>query len=192
MIELMDRIFDVMPLGVIVYRETMQIVFRNKTAKLFLKRHDLPDEVPTVVKRMFSSMNKSCFNEDFPGEVYIYKKLEGSHSRWIFKLDVNRTGYPHVIVFVSEESLSDTTDLLEVRRQFKLTRRETDVIRRLLRGLKNADIADEMDIREQTVKDYLSSIYEKAGVRNRLALVRVLMNFRCPDVAKGEIEDTLL
>ncbi len=179
--ELKSHIIDVMPIGVIVYKETMRIAFRNKMAELFLRRHDLPDEIPMIARRMFSAVKNSQFNQIFPGEVYVYKRLQGSHSRWVFRLDMNESGRPVVIVFVSEESISETVDLLKARRHFKFTRRETDVIRRLLRGLKNSDIADDMNIREQTVKDYLSNIYEKVGVGSRFALARVLMNFKSSD-----------
>ncbi len=179
--ELKSHIIDVMPIGVIVYKETMRIAFRNKKAELFLRRHDLPGEVPMIARRMFSAIKNSQFDQVFPGEVYLYKRLQGSQSRWVFRLDMNKSDPPEVTVFISEEPVSETVDLLKARRRFKFTRRETDVIRRLLRGLKNGDIATDMNIREQTVKDYLSNIYEKTGVGSRIALARVLMNFKSSD-----------
>ncbi len=181
--ELKGHIIDVMPIGVIVYKETMRVAFRNKKAELFLRRHDLPGEIPMIARRMFTAMKKSRFNQLFPGEVYVYKRLQGSQSRWVFRLDMNKSDPSEVIVFISEEPISETVDLLKARRRFKFTRRETDVIRRLLRGMKNGDIAADMNIREQTVKDYLSNVYEKAGVGSRFELARVLMNFKSVDEA---------
>jgi len=58
--------------------------------------------------------------------------------------------------------------------RFGLTRRETEVLKRLFDGLKNADIANNMAIAEQTVKDHLSRIYKKMGVKNRFELMRSL------------------
>lgn len=176
--EALSHIVDLMPLGVIVYDEEMRITFRNKRAELFMKRHELPDEIPGIADRMFAAIKSSSFNELFPGEIYLYKKLPGSQSRWTFKLDTATPDQPSVIAFISEDSVSDTLDLLGARRKYKWTRRETDVVRRVVSGLKNGEIADEMEISEQTVKDHLSNIYEKVGVRNRMALVRVLMDFR--------------
>ncbi len=183
--EMKSHIIDVMPLGVIVYKETMRVAFKNRRAELFLRRHNLPGEIPTIVRRMFSAIKTSRFNQMFPGEVYVYKRLQGSRSRWVFRLDMNKFGSSVVIVFIAEEPDSSTVNLLEARRQFKFTRRETDVIRRLLRGLKNGDIAADMNIREQTVKGYLSSIYEKAGVGSRFGLAKVLMNFKSSDEGIG-------
>jgi DNA-binding NarL/FixJ family response regulator len=64
----------------------------------------------------------------------------------------------------------------EIRQQYRLTRREADIIRRLLDGLKNVEISKEFEIMEQTVKDHLSNIYQKMGVENRFDLIRSLVS----------------
>jgi len=63
-----------------------------------------------------------------------------------------------------------------IRQQFKLTRRETDILRRVLDGLTNSEVAMDIDISEQTVKDHLSNIYMKTGAKNRFALLRSIMD----------------
>ncbi|MFZ2197226.1 MAG: helix-turn-helix transcriptional regulator, partial [Thermodesulfovibrionales bacterium] len=68
-------------------------------------------------------------------------------------------------------------NLNEIRRQFGLTRRETDVLRRTLSGLKNAEVAEELNISEQTVKDYLSEVYIKSRVNNKFDLISLILNF---------------
>jgi len=47
------------------------------------------------------------------------------------------------------------------------TEKEMQVLKALGRGLKNSEIADEMDIAERTVKSYLTSIYSKLDVKTR-------------------------
>jgi DNA-binding NarL/FixJ family response regulator len=64
----------------------------------------------------------------------------------------------------------------EIRQQYKLTRREADIIRRVLDGLKNLEISKELEIGEQTVKDHLTSIYQKIGVQDRFDLIRSLIS----------------
>ncbi|MEU6535250.1 LuxR C-terminal-related transcriptional regulator [Streptomyces sp. NPDC047000] len=49
----------------------------------------------------------------------------------------------------------------------KLTCRELDVLRLLVRGLSNRLIARRLDISEKTVKNHLSSIYLKIGATDR-------------------------
>jgi DNA-binding CsgD family transcriptional regulator len=175
--DLTKFIFDKMPAGVMVIDRRLQVVLSNKWASLFVKRYPLPDEIMDLCRRIFDAIKSSRLQELFPGEVYFYKKMEGSPSKWTFKLDVCDCPEPLVSVFITEESLSNKVDLLGVRRHFKLTRRETDVLRRVLTGFKNMDIADDLEITEQTVKDHLSNIYMKLGVENRFGLAQFLLNF---------------
>jgi DNA-binding NarL/FixJ family response regulator len=52
-----------------------------------------------------------------------------------------------------------------------LTNREIQVVRLLVRGQSNAEIAGELGIQVQTVKNLLSGLYAKLGVSTRLQLV---------------------
>jgi DNA-binding NarL/FixJ family response regulator len=56
-----------------------------------------------------------------------------------------------------------------------LSRREQDVVKLLLRGDTNKEIARGLTIEEVTVALHLRSIYRKLGVRNRTQAVRLLL-----------------
>lgn len=62
-------------------------------------------------------------------------------------------------------------DMKRMSSRFALTGRETDVLRYTLKGLKNIVIAENLAIKEQTVKEHLSKIYKKIGVRNKIELM---------------------
>jgi DNA-binding CsgD family transcriptional regulator len=174
--DVIDFILNKMPAGVIVFDQTMGIIFSNRQAKLFLKRHKLPDEITTICKGILDAISASKLRELFPGEVCLFKKLEGSPNIWTFRFHIREQPEPLVGVFITEESVSNKIDLTKIRDHFRLTRRETDVLWRVLNGLKNIEIADDLEISEQTVKDYLSNIYTKLGVENRFALASLLLN----------------
>lgn len=59
----------------------------------------------------------------------------------------------------------------------KLTRREKDVLSLLVKGYSNKEIADAVFISEKTVKNHLTSIFRKLGVKDRTqAAVYALKN----------------
>ncbi len=49
-----------------------------------------------------------------------------------------------------------------------LSKRESDILRRVARGLSNREVADELALQEKTVKHYMTSILEKLHARNRV------------------------
>ena len=52
-----------------------------------------------------------------------------------------------------------------------LTPRERQIVRAVARGLTNRAIAAELRISQQTVKNQLSTLYQKLGVTSRVQLV---------------------
>lgn len=55
----------------------------------------------------------------------------------------------------------------------KLNRRELEILALVAEGLENKEIADRLFIAEQTVKNNMSSIYDKLEVRDRAKLVKI-------------------
>jgi DNA-binding NarL/FixJ family response regulator len=61
----------------------------------------------------------------------------------------------------------------------RLTRREEDVVRLVIDGLKNREIAERLRIKEQSIRNYLHRIFEKLGISTRVELI--LYAFSQPD-----------
>lgn len=60
---------------------------------------------------------------------------------------------------------------------FGLTDREKEILRAIIMGLKNREIADALTISEPTVKTHINRIYKKLGVNNRSkAILKALEN----------------
>lgn len=174
--EVVRFLFDTIPVGILIVNRVQDILYQNRKATYFMERFQLPDEISRVSKRIFSAMQVSKVAEEFPGEIYIKKKYNKSPSNWTFRIVFREESNPYICIFIIEDTISNKLDLNRMRQQFRLTRRETDVLRRVLDGLKNLEIAKELEISEQTVKDHLSNIYMKIGVQNRFSLMRELVN----------------
>ena len=176
MVEDLVFLINKCPVGLIIFNRKMDIIDRNKKASMFLSRFELPEEIRTVTKRLFDASERGKLSELFPGEIYITRKLDGSASNWVFRLYIQEKTNPLVYLLIFEETVSNKLDMNGIRQQFKLTRRESDILRRVLDGLTNSEIAIDIDISEQTVKDHLSNIYIKTGAKNRFTLLRLIMD----------------
>ena len=83
---------------------------------------------------------------------------------------LHRTQRRETLEVISRDSLKP----LAVR--FHLTEREQDVLLLLMKGKSYSDMKEELFVSFQTVKNYISRIYKKAGVRNRVELVNLVRN----------------
>jgi two-component system nitrate/nitrite response regulator NarL len=68
-------------------------------------------------------------------------------------------------------TLSPQLQLFENRRLSLLSKREQDVVRCLVEGLTNRQIAEALGISQHTVKNYMFKIFDKLGMSNRVELV---------------------
>jgi two-component system nitrate/nitrite response regulator NarL len=88
--------------------------------------------------------------------------------------------------WIDHKSVSDLVHALQVApvparnggssNSFGLTPRELDILRAIMDGCTNRDIAQKCSISAQTVKHHLTSIFQKVGVSNRLELSLFAMN----------------
>lgn len=69
-------------------------------------------------------------------------------------------------------------------KDLQLTRTEREVVFLLCQGFRNKEIAQKLDITEQTVKSHCNRIFRKTGVTDRLQLV-VEINRHFPELAQG-------
>ena len=77
---------------------------------------------------------------------------------------------PKVMARLTSLMNKNTSDDLYV----EMTEREREIAGLLAEGLTNRQIADKLYISEGTVKNYISSIYDKTGIHDRVKLVVAL------------------
>jgi PAS domain S-box-containing protein len=82
-----------------------------------------------------------------------------------------------IIAEVAEEAgvASQNSPSVEQRELPVLNTRETEVLRLLVQGLANKEIAARMEISESAVKNAIQQLFGKTGVRTRSQLVRVAL-----------------
>lgn len=116
-----------------------------------------------ILKAADPALFPKCVRKVFEGEI------------WLPKKQVSRMAK----ILSEPQGLSRPVD--------SLTRREKLVISCLVQGWRNREIASQLSITEQTVKNHLRSIYDKVGVSDRLELVLYAIHQRLelPPVEAG-------
>nr|WCH56411.1 hypothetical protein [Hypnea sp.] len=87
------------------------------------------------------------------------------------------------IILLSKESLMDSKNSQVFLTG--LTPKEKTVLELVVKGLKNKEIADSLNVSIRSVEKYVSKLLNKTSTRNRTELARFINN-KAPDFYKGE------
>jgi DNA-binding NarL/FixJ family response regulator len=82
--------------------------------------------------------------------------------------------------FVQRSNLTtmQSSDGVGARVRDRLTPKEMQIVALIVQGCKNKDIAQQLGTKEQVIKNYLRSIYDKSGVSDRLELALFTIHHR--------------
>jgi DNA-binding NarL/FixJ family response regulator len=69
-------------------------------------------------------------------------------------------------------------DAVGARVRDRLTPKEMQIVALVVQGCKNREIAEKLDTKEQVIKNYLRSVYDKTGVSDRLELALFTVHHR--------------
>jgi DNA-binding CsgD family transcriptional regulator len=129
-------------------------------------RGRLPPSVLAVAGRALRTAER----DDAPGEVALARVLSRK-GQWIalHGASLVTNGARRVAVIVEPAHPARISSLLMAA--YRLTAREQDVTRLVLRGSSTAQVADELCVSPHTVQQHLKSVFEKTGVRSRRELV---------------------
>ncbi len=83
---------------------------------------------------------------------------------------------PSVAVFVRDSDSKATPPVRLAQELFQLTAAETMLATQLANGLSLEEAAEALNIRRNTARAHLRSIFSKTGVRRQTELVRIFLN----------------
>lgn len=77
--------------------------------------------------------------------------------------------------------------------RLKLTKRQTQIVCCLLKGMSNTDISRHLDIEQHTVKVHIWRMFKKFNVKNRAQLINSVISsglYKLPQISDIELENT--
>lgn len=110
------------------------------------------------------TLYRSREDEDFSDDDLEILKMLSDHLNARFNM--NKYGS----VQVHKTGIGRIGDLIS---RYDLTKREAEVLNRILQGATNDQICEELFISPNTLKKHLHNLYAKAGVRNRVQLLGI-------------------
>ena len=160
------------------------LVLAIALSQLFIHAYKIKDENKRKAVRIFASLNLIVFCTGIP--LYLFAQRS------------NTLAAIHLVVFISGNippllywrsylkkhfiaPLPQETDKLtwnQFLEEFKISRREEEVIRQLCEGKTNKEISDDLFISLQTVKDHVYRIYQKTDVKNRVQLINLIQSYK--------------
>ena len=91
---------------------------------------------------------------------------------------VRRVAQGQRFVQRSNVTTMQAADSVGARVRDRLTPKEMQIVALIVQGCKNKDIAMQLGTKEQVIKNYLRSIYDKSGVSDRLELALFTIHHR--------------
>ncbi|WP_158793915.1 response regulator transcription factor [Granulicella sp. L60] len=118
--------------------------------------------------------------EQLPGEIVL--RLDGVVSRNVtgsVLVDcIRRVAHGERFVQRANVTTMQASDNVGARVRDRLTPKEMQIVALIVQGCKNKDIAQQLGTKEQVIKNYLRSIYDKTGVSDRLELALFTIHHR--------------
>ena len=150
------------------YRKPSLSVERIKMARGFLYIYLARFPVIILLTKLFSMLNLEIIKVIYP-LIFIMPGILAPLV-WI-KLYYEK----YIKDWIAKIKIVDGLKLLSNR--YSISNREQDILKLLLEGKTNRDIADTLFIAVPTVKNHLYKIYQKIGVKTRFELIHHVANF---------------
>ena len=159
----------------LIYRETDIISDEARIKTDYYKKVYMPNKWHYALQMVIARHKK------FLGAVTFYRTIGKEDFQYddIFVLDMLKDHLAHRLekFYNSGESGMSKITVSEAVDKYDLTRREHTILRRLMSGMDNGDICEELVITPNTLKKHILNIYRKLGIKNRVQLFKMIKEF---------------
>jgi DNA-binding NarL/FixJ family response regulator len=175
--------------GILILNSSMQLIFKNSKATELCEQINkvhtgkaASGVLPVSVAEFCSEVLKILLvrNHSKDWEEFRVKRILGDPKRpvllWAVAIpDQQGAQITQILVMMEAIGRRQQVISLQAEASFNLTERESNVVQGLLKGWTNKEIANELGVLEQTVKEHIRHIMEKTRTTTRTGiLVKVL------------------
>lgn len=171
---------EMLPLGIIETDEKYNIININKKAHQILEMADEKMNFKELIieKKKFEDYLKLVIKQSHSDFIdFTILTLKGNKVSVLCRVDfINYesflSGYRFVIIELDSFVRLSVLPGEKFYLKYQITRREREVLERILQGESISEVAEKLHITIGTVKDHLSSVYKKTKVKNKKELIK--------------------
>ena len=182
--------------GIMLLTASMQLLYKNQRAyelcRQIIRAQDgkrahgvVPPAVTSLVEQARKLLTVQTDKKDWE-QIRLRHVVNTRHSAVVlcgtaFMDFMDQTNAEaRILIVLSEVGVGAWHDhdkvIVQAKKEFHLTERETTVVRHLFKGWTNKEIANEMNLAEQTIKEHFKHISEKMSTTTRTRMVMKLIH----------------
>lgn len=166
--------------GILLFDQDCRLLYSNREALDMLPTIDTHDRedgaVPSEIYRICRQLKETSEAAERHLDYSVYKTgdVYCSLRGFVLEAGVGTSNPPRIMILMERVVVSHEVDIGKVCQEFQLTKRETEVVALLYRGMGNKEISKRMFISEHTVKDHMKNIMRKMSVCSRTEMMAIL------------------
>jgi DNA-binding CsgD family transcriptional regulator len=177
--------------GIMLFTASMQLLYKDQRAgklcQQIIRRQDgitahgvLPRDVKSLVDQIQKTLTVRTDAKDWE-QLQLRHVVNTLHSSVVLcgtALIDQTNAETRILIVMNEVGIGAWQDrvVVQAKEQFHLTARETTVVQHLLKGWTNKEIANEMSLSEQAIKEYFKHISEKTSITTRTGIVMTIIH----------------
>ena len=177
--------------------ERLMSSIQNFRTATVLFANGLKPDLPVIARALKASESRGVLIAE-KGETYDEAgaaELSGLIGRGITATELTdclkRVARGQRYVQANHANTAQVQDAVGARVRDRLTPKEMQIVALIVQGCKNKDIAFQLGTKEQVIKNYLRSIYDKTGVSDRLELALFTLHHRILAEAAAKVGSML-
>jgi DNA-binding CsgD family transcriptional regulator len=171
--------------GILMLTATMQLLYRDQRSSELcsqINRHQngkaangvLPTAVADICAEIMKALKQRSDAHNW--EHFRIKRLIGGPSRPVLLCglgvpDRNGIHDSRILLIMEEIGRREHNIINQAKAMYHLTDREVAVVQNLLKGWTNKEIANELGVTEQTIKEHIKHVMEKTKTTTRTGVV---------------------